>query len=257
MRGFLSRKRAVKQIPDRIYATPQEQIADFVFNDAVVRVFPDMIKRSVPGYPTIVENIGVIASQFARPHSALYDLGCSLGAVSQALRRHVQAEDCRVIAVDNSSAMVERCREYLHAQDSMFQELLPVEVLEADICRLDFQPASVVALNFTLQFIPREQRRDLLARIRQALLPGGALILSEKLRFADGEEQQLLTDLHIAFKRANGYSELEIAQKRSAIENVMKPDSLEEHRERLLAAGFSKVIPWFQCLNFASLIALP
>lgn len=257
MRGFPSRKRAVKQIPDRIYATPQEQVADFVFNEAVVRVFPDMIKRSVPGYPTIVENIGVIASQFARPHSALYDLGCSLGAVSQALRRHVQAEDCRVIAVDNSSAMVERCREYLHAQDSMFQELLPVEVLEADICQLDFQPASVVALNFTLQFIPREQRLELLGRIRQSLLPGGALILSEKLRFADEEEQALLTDLHIAFKRANGYSELEIAQKRSAIEHVMKPDSLEEHRERLLAAGFSKVIPWFQCLNFASLIALP
>ncbi len=247
----------MKQLPDRIYATPQEQVADFVFNEAVVRVFPDMIKRSVPGYPTIVENLGVIASQFAQPHSALYDLGCSLGAVSQALRRHVQAEGCRVIAVDNSTAMVERCREYLHAQDSMFQELLPVEVVEADICQLDFQPASVVALNFTLQFIPREQRLALLARIHQALLPGGALILSEKLRFADAEEQALLTDLHVAFKRANGYSELEIAQKRSAIENVMKPDSLEEHRERLAAAGFTKVVPWFQCLNFASLIALP
>ena len=115
----------------------------------------------------------------------------------------------------------------------------------------------MVALNFTLQFIPREQRLDLLTRIRRALLPGGALILSEKLRFADDQEQALLTDLHIAFKRANGYSELEIAQKRSAIENVMKPDSLEEHRTRLAEAGFSKVVPWFQCLNFASLIALP
>lgn len=247
----------MKQIPDRLYATPQDQVADFVFNEAVVRVFPDMIKRSVPGYPTIVENLGVIASQFARPHSALYDLGCSLGAVSQALRRHVQAEDCRVIAVDNSTAMVERCREYLHAQDAMFQELLPVEVIEADICRLDFQPASLVALNFTLQFIPGAQRLDLLRRIRQALLPGGALILSEKLRFEDAEEHALLGELHVAFKRANGYSELEIAQKRSAIENVMKPDSLAEHRERLAAAGFSKVVPWFQCLNFASLIALP
>lgn len=247
----------MKQIPDRLYATPQDQVADFVFNEAVVRVFPDMIKRSVPGYPTIVENLGVIASQFARPHSALYDLGCSLGAVSQALRRHVQAEGCRVIAVDNSTAMVERCREYLHAQDAMFQELLPVEVIEADICRLDLQPASLVALNFTLQFIPGAQRLDLLRRIRQALLPGGALILSEKLRFEDTEEHALLGELHVAFKRANGYSELEIAQKRSAIENVMKPDSLAEHRERLAAAGFSKIVPWFQCLNFASLIALP
>ncbi|AYC33910.1 carboxy-S-adenosyl-L-methionine synthase CmoA [Pseudomonas cavernae] len=245
------------QETDRLFAQPLPQIPDFVFNEAVVRVFPDMIKRSVPGYPTIVENIGVLAAQFAQPHSVLYDLGCSLGAVTQALRRHVQTPDCRVIAVDNSSAMVERCTEYLHAQDSMFQELLPVEVLEADILDLVLQPASLVALNFTLQFIQPEQRLGLLARIRQSLLPGGALILSEKLRFADDEEQALLTDLHIAFKRANGYSELEIAQKRNAIENVMKPDSLGQHRERLLAAGFSKVVPWFQCLNFASLIALP
>ena len=143
----------------------------------------------------------------------LYDLGSSLGAVTQSLRRHVRSEGCRVIAVDNSSAMVERCREYLKAQDSMFQELLPVEVIEGDILALQFQPASVVALNFTLQFIAPEQRLDLLSQVRQALVPGGALILSEKLRFTDDQEHALLTDLHIAFKRANGYSELEIAQK--------------------------------------------
>jgi len=242
---------------DRIYAAAQPQISDFTFNEAVVRVFPDMIKRSVPGYPTIVENIGVLAAQFAQPDSVLYDLGSSLGAVTQALRRHVKAAGCRVIAVDNSPAMVERCREYLHAQDSMFQELLPVEVQEGDILALEFQPCSLVALNFTLQFIAPDQRLALLTQIRRALLPGGALILSEKLRFEDPLEQQLLTDLHIGFKRANGYSELEISQKRSALDNVMKPDSLEQHRERLLDAGFSQVIPWFQCLNFASLIALP
>jgi len=233
------------------------QVPDFAFNEDVVRVFPDMIKRSVPGYPTIVENLGVLAAQFAQPHTHLYDLGSSLGAVTQALRRHVRSEGCQVIAVDNSSAMVERCREYLNAQDSMFQELLPVEVVEGDILALTFQPASVVALNFTLQFVPRDQRLALLTRIRQALVPGGALILSEKLRFEDQDEHQLLTDLHVAFKRANGYSDLEIAQKRSAIEHVMKPDSLDDHRQRLLAAGFSKVVPWFQCLNFASLVALP
>jgi tRNA (cmo5U34)-methyltransferase len=115
----------------------------------------------------------------------------------------------------------------------------------------------VVALNFTLQFIAPEQRLALLgahspvAAARRCADPLGKAALQRP------EEHALLTDLHIAFKRANGYSELEIAQKRSAIENVMKPDSLEEHRERLLAAGFSKVVPWFQCLNFASLIALP
>lgn len=247
----------MKQSPDRLFARPLAEVPDFTFNEDVARVFPDMIKRSVPGYPTIVENLGVLAAQFAKPGTCLYDLGCSLGAVSQALRRHVKSEGCRVVAVDNSSAMLERCREYMHAQDSMFQELLPVEIVEADILALDLQPASLVAMNFTLQFIPPERRPELLGRIRQALVPGGALILSEKLRFEDVEEHALLNELHVAFKRANGYSDLEIAQKRSAIENVMKPDSLEEHRQRLAAAGFRKVVPWFQCLNFASLIALP
>nr|WP_314480834.1 carboxy-S-adenosyl-L-methionine synthase CmoA [uncultured Pseudomonas sp.] len=243
--------------PDRLFAQPLAQVPDFVFNEDVVRVFPDMIKRSVPGYPTIVENVGVLAARFAQPGTALYDLGASLGAVTQALRRHVRAQGCRVIAVDNSAAMVDRCREYLAAQDSMFQELLPVEVLEADILNLPFEPASVVAMNFTLQFIAPQQRLSLLTHIRQSLLPGGALILSEKLCFADTVQQELLNELHLDFKRANGYSELEIAQKRSAIDNVMKPDTLETHRQRLLDAGFSTVVPWFQCLNFASLIALP
>lgn len=242
---------------DRLFDTPLPQVPDFTFNEDVVRVFPDMIKRSVPGYPTIVENSGVLAAQFAQPDSLIYDLGCSLGAVTQAMRRHISQTGCRIVAVDNSPAMVSRCREYLQAQDAMYQELLPAEVIEADILQLELEPCSVVALNFTLQFIPPERRLELLTNIRRQLLPGGALILSEKLHFDDPAEHQLLNDLHLSFKRANGYSELEIAQKRRAIEKVMLPDSLDEHRQRLLQAGFSKVYPWFQCINFASMIALP
>jgi len=114
-----------------------------------------------------------------------------------------------------------------------------------------------VALNFTLQFIAPEKRLGLLRKIHSTLHPKGALLLSEKIRFESQEEQVLLNDLHIAFKRANGYSEMEIAQKRSALENVMMIDSIEAHRARLKEAGFSSVIPWFQCFNFASFIALP
>lgn len=247
----------MKPARDTLFDSPLAEVPDFTFNEDVVRVFPDMIKRSVPGYPTIVENSGVLAAHFARPDSLIYDLGCSLGAVTQAMRRHVSQSGCRIVAVDNSPAMVERCREYLSAQDAMYQELLPAEVLEADILELDLQPCSVVALNFTLQFIAPARRLELLTRVRQQLLPGGALLLSEKLRFTDNGEHQLLNDLHLDFKRANGYSELEIAQKRRAIERVMLPDSLDKHRQRLLDAGFSQVHLWFQCLNFASLIALP
>lgn len=242
---------------DRLYSVPRNEVEDFVFNEEVVRVFPDMIKRSVPGYPAIVENIGVIAAQFAQPQTVLYDLGCSLGAVSQALRRHVRQRDCRVIGVDSSSAMIERCREYLQAQDAMYQELLPVEAIEHDILDLTWQPCSVIAMNFTLQFIPPEKRLPLMKKLRRALVPGGALILSEKTRFSRPEQQELLTDLHIGFKRANGYSELEIAQKRTALENVMIIDTVETHQQRLAEAGFQQTTVWFQCFNFVSMIALP
>lgn len=242
---------------DNLFATRKSQVADFVFDHDVARVFPDMIKRSVPGYPTIVESIGLIAGQHAASGTRLYDLGCSLGAATQSMRRHVRAEGCRIIAVDNAAAMVERCREYMVAQDAMVEEPCPVEVVEADITRLELAPCSVVVLNFTLQFVAPAERLGLLKRIREALLPGGVLILSEKLQFADDATQQSLEQLHYAFKRANGYSELEIAQKRSAIENVMIPDTLETHTQRLSAAGFSHAHTWFQCLNFCSMIAYP
>ena len=240
---------------DKLFAAPLPQVSDFVFDHDVARVFPDMIKRSIPGYPTIVENIGVIAAHYAQTDSRIYDLGCSLGASTQSMRRHLRQEGCRIIAVDNAAAMVERCREYLSAQDAMIEELVPASVIHADILALPLEPCSVVVLNFTLQFIPPPHRLQLLSRIRQALLPGGILILSEKFRFEDAGQQDRLEEVHFAFKRANGYSDLEIAQKRSAIENVMLLDTQQAHLERLHEAGFSQAYPWFQCFNFGSIVA--
>jgi len=240
--------------PDRLFAKPLNPVPDFAFNQDVARVFNDMIRRSVPGYPLLVEQISLLATRFAKSNSLLYDLGCSLGAVTFELRK-IKASGARVIAVDNSAAMLERCRANL-ALTSKDHPLLPVELVQADILQLKWQPASVVVINFTLQFIPPDQRLCLLQRIRQNLMPGGVLILSEKLRFTDESTEQLLTELHLDFKRKGGYSELEIAQKRDALENVMQPDSLQTHQQRLLQAGFSQVHPWFQCLNFGSILSV-
>lgn len=240
---------------DKLFAAPLPQISDFVFDHDVARVFPDMIKRSIPGYPTIIENIGVMAAYHAQPDTLIYDLGCSLGAATQSIRRHLRQEGCRIIAVDNAEAMVQRCREYLSAQDAMTEELAPASVVHGDILDLPLEPCSVVVLNFTLQFIAPAQRLTLLKRIRQALLPGGILILSEKFRFEESSVQHNLEQVHYAFKRANGYSDLEIAQKRSAIENVMLLDTQPAHLSRLQEAGFDQAYTWFQCLNFGSIVA--
>tara|TARA_B100001109_G_scaffold130598_1_gene106246 strand:- start:102817 stop:103608 length:792 start_codon:yes stop_codon:yes gene_type:complete len=245
-----------EQQADNIYQTPLDDVPGFTFDGAVARVFPDMIKRSVPGYAETVAMSGIIAGRYVQPHSNLYDLGCSLGAVTLAMRHGVQAAGesgmhSHIVGVDNSASMIERAQHYIALDEAS----VPVALACADILEYPLNNASVTALNFVLQFIEPGQRLALLSRIASATLPGGALILSEKICF-DPWEQRMQDELHLDFKRANGYSELEIAQKRSAIENVLIPETHEEHVERLRSAGFSRVIRWYQCFNFVSYLAV-
>jgi len=237
---------------DRIYANPLAEVKQFVFDQTVVDVFPDMIKRSVPGYATIINMIGNLAERYVQAGSHCYDLGCSLGAATLAMRHRIRAADCKIIGIDNSAAMIARCEQVIAADSGE----IPVELLCAKVQEVNLTQASMAVLNFTLQFIPVEERLAVLAQICEGLLPGGVLILSEKVAFEDAPHQQLMTELHHNFKRAQGYSDLEIAQKRSAIEHVLIPETLNTHRHRLRAAGFHSVDVWFQCFNFASLIAI-
>lgn len=240
------------QNKDSIYASPLADIEAFKFDEKVASVFPDMIKRSVPGYQAIIAAIGLLAGRFARPNSVCYDLGCSLGAATFSMLQHIHAPNCRIIAVDNSPAMISRFHERLQKEAPNAN----IEIRCADIRDISIENASVVVLNFTLQFIPLENRPAFLRKIQEGLLPGGLLILSEKLRVDDVRQQDLQTDMHHAFKRAQGYSELEISQKRSALENVLIPETFKTHQGRLLDAGFSSAEVWFQYFNFASILAL-
>ncbi len=237
---------------DTLYSSPIGTINSFQFDESVVKVFPDMIQRSVPGYQSIISAIGLLANQYAQENSRCYDLGCSLGAASLSMRHQIQTQHCKIIAVDNSQAMIEQLETNL-ADDT---GNIDVELVCADIRDFPIENASVVVLNFTLQFIPIEDRLKFLKKIYSGLLPGGILIVSEKLKFEDTRQQELQTQLHHTFKKAHGYSELEVSQKRSALENVLLAETLLTHQQRLNKAGFSSVEPWFQYFNFASMIAL-
>lgn len=236
---------------DQLYAQQKKLVQAFRFDDEVAKVFADMIRRSVPGYPMMLDMLGVVAKRHVQANSHCYDLGCSLGASTLAIRQNIQQPGCKIIAVDNSAAMTSRCRQVI-TNDSA---TTPVDVICEDILALAFAPLSLASMNLTLQFIAKDQRLPLLRRIAGATLPGGVLFLSEKLRFDDAFEQDELTELHHQFKKHQGYSALEIAQKRTAIENVLIPETLASHQQRLLEAGYSKVITALQCFNFVTLIA--
>lgn len=241
-----------KKSVDTIFAKPLEEIVDFVFDENIVDVFPDMINRSVPGYSTIINLVGIIAEKYSQPGTHLYDLGCSLGASTLSIRHRLTKDECKIIAVDNAQPMIDRFNKIL-LRDTSKTKVVPVC---QDIAETEIENASFVAMNFTLQFIEPERRGEIIQKIYNGLNPGGCLVVSEKLAFDNQEENQSQVDLHHSFKKTNGYSDLEIAQKRSALENVLIPETVETHLQRFHQAGFRQVYRWFQCFNFASFIAV-
>ena len=223
-----------------------------MFDSSVVDVFPDMIQRSVPGYQTIINHTGELADRFVQNNSYCYDLGCSLGASTLAIRERIEGRNATVYAVDNSQAMLDKLETILHGQPTE----TTTKLIKNDICDIKITNASLVVLNFTLQFVPLARRSALIQSIYQGLNPNGCLIISEKLHFEPKSLNNLLTELHHQFKRDQGYTELEISQKRDAIDKVLLPETLTSHIQRLKDCGFKSVSPWFQCYNFGSLIAI-
>lgn len=205
-------------------------------------MFPDMIARSVPGYALVIEMLTVFAKRFLKPNDVCYDLGCSLGECTEAILKGISSTPLRLIGVDSSPPMIARCRDRFSDSRVRFDI--------ADVCDVEFEPAKFIVMHLLLQFIEPHKRGSLLQAIRESLRYGGTLLLTEKVSTdADFEE------FHLDFKRVKGYSELEISQKRQALENVMTLDSIDKHIDRLTRAGFREIRVWFQCLNWVSILA--
>ncbi|MFB3058818.1 MAG: carboxy-S-adenosyl-L-methionine synthase CmoA [Gammaproteobacteria bacterium] len=233
---------------DRVFAKPLSDVKAFEFNEDVTRVFQDMITRSVPGYELLLQMIALYASVFVRDKSNIYDLGCSLGEVSRLIAEQTRKLNCAIIAVDNSPSMIRKCQQFGDSGN--------IDWRCDDIQNIEISNASMVVLNLTLLFIDRDQRQSLITGIARGLNEGGVLVLSEKVLLDPEMENQRMVQLHQAFKKMRGYSDLEISQKRTALENVLLPDSQAMHQQRLKQAGFSEVYQCFRCFNFVSYLAI-
>lgn len=240
---------------DTIFAD-KDSDGPFRFNEAVAQVFPDMLKRSIPGYAATIEAIGSLAARCVTADTLCYDLGCSLGAAAIAMRQGIRASGCRIIAIDNAPAMVRRCKQVVAEECARDPDATPVEVVQGNIRDVDMHDASMIVLNYTLQFLPVDQRDEMIARIYAGLVDDGVLVLSEKVVDPDPEMEALLVALHHEHKRRNDYSALEISRKRAALENVLIPETVADHRDRLLNTGFRSAAVWQRYFNFVSIIAI-
>ena len=228
----------------------QSDIADFRFDQDVVKVFDDMVRRSVPGYDSMIQMIGLIARMYGQDNTNYYDLGSSTGAITLSIALNNKSKNNQFFAIDNSKEMVEQCEKNLHNKVDNLQAICD------DINQVKINSASIVVLNLTLQFIDVNLRSNLIKKIYDGLEPGGILIISEKIHFDDAVTQNQITKLHMDFKKENGYSELEIANKRQAIENVLITETKEQHLNRLRDCGFVETSCFFQSLNFVSFLSV-
>ncbi len=222
----------------------------FSFNKEVTEVFEDMIDRSVPGYKTSLSLISHYAQRFYQKDTNCYDLGCSLGASSLSIVNNVK--DVRVIAIDNSEAMINECI-------TRFQEspkYQNVQFLQEDIMESAIENASFIVVNYLVQFLDLTQRDMLFEKIYRALLPGGVLLVSEKVHYENKYQTNRIFRTHHKFKAANGYSDLEISGKRDSLEGVLLTEYEEDHLLRASKAGFKKTEKVLSNLNFRTFVFL-
>lgn len=237
---------------DTLYKKLKHPLQPFAFNADVADVFDDMILRSVPMYAEIIRRQAQVIACADRKILRIYDLGCSTGNLTMALCGCLPADAFCVVAADTSQPMLDIFSKRLAKRDWMGK----VDLLCKDIRQLKIHRADAVVVNFTLQFIPPAEREALLARIYQGLVPGGVLFFSEKTVHPDTTLSDLQIDFYHRFKRENGYSELEISQKREALERVLIPETVDSHHQRLHRCGFDKRDLWLKWFNFCSWICI-
>ncbi len=237
---------------DNIFSKKQDKVGNFTFDDKVVSVFPDMIERSVPGYNNLVSLIGTISAKYAEADTNIYDLGCSLGATSFAIAENIPDFNGEIIAVDKSESMICELRKIIEKNP----ESVKISPIAADVRDIEIKKASFAVMNLTLQFIPVADRDSIVKTIYNGMNDGAAFVISEKITFDSDQEEEIIHDLLFNFKRCRGYSNLEIEQKKEALKNVLIAETFEQHKTRLINAGFASVYQWFQSLNFISMIAI-
>jgi tRNA (cmo5U34)-methyltransferase len=237
---------------DKLFDEKRDFIHNFDFGSATANVFDDMLDRSVPFYQEIQRMTGEMCTDFAVPGTNVYDIGCSTCTTFLAIE-HSIPPDVTCVGLDSSPEMLEKAREKLKQKN--FSR--PVKLECADLnAGVNIQNASVVILTLTLQFVRPLYRERLIQSIAAGLNEGGCLILVEKVLTENSTINRLFIKYYYEMKKRNGYSELEISQKREALENVLIPYHYDENQKLLLDNGFKACDIFFRWYNFCGMVAI-
>lgn len=226
--------------------------ADFEFSERVVEVFDDMLDRSIPFYKEVIQATAELLDTILLDDDLVVDLGCATGTTLLEFSRLIEKPALRYLGIDNATAMLKKGQ--LKAE--LYSKQDQITFLEEDITRINLPGTGAFILNYTLQFVRPVLRQEFIETLLHNLRPGGILILSEKIINHDPLLNRKFIELYHRYKKKKGYTELEIAKKREALENILIPFSIPENINILKKAGFHSVETYFQWLNFVSIIAV-
>jgi len=238
---------------DDVFVRPIKQVSDFIFDEQVTQVFDDMVSRSVPFYHELQRMTVELAQQFAKPKTNIYDLGCSTGTTLCALSKSLPQDQVSFVGIDNSREMLAKAGEKLKAEGQLARCTLEFGDFNEEF---HITNASVVIMNWTLQFVRPPQRDKALSIIYSGLVNGGCVIINEKILGPSSLLNRLYIDFYLDFKRRQGYSEMEIAQKREALENVLIPYRIDENLTLLQRVGFHTMDVFFRWYNWGGVLAV-
>jgi len=226
----------------------------FSFNEEVAEVFDNMVTRSVPMYQDVTRAVVDWALEVYQPNTNIYDVGCSTGTTIDAICRRFDKYGIsgKFVGIDNSEAMVKRAKQKLQTWETNHV----IDLKAQDAQAVNVENASLVVMNYTLQFIPIFHRLDLLKNIFAGMQKNGVFILAEKVKSSSNLIQKTTTRIYEQFKSDQGYSKTEIERKKEALDNVLIPLTFDKQIEMLKDAGFSHVEPMFKWNNFVTLIAV-
>jgi len=231
---------------DKVFEKPIEK--KFEFDQAVASVFDDMLSRSVPFYDEVRSLVISLILAEQKEGKRILDLGSSTAKFLLDLHSKMEVK-MHLKGIDNSTAMLERAEQKCRA----FGAVIELEL--ADMITYDYKNEDIIVANYTLQFIRPMQRIELIKRLYEGLNEEGIFIFSEKVVFGDKRLDKEMIDIYYDYKKTQGYSDYEIAQKREALENVLIPFTIEENIRMCKEAGFSQVDTIFQWANFVTFIA--
>jgi tRNA (cmo5U34)-methyltransferase len=218
--------------------------------------FDEHIDWSIRGYSNLLGDVISFSRHFVENDTNVVDIGCSTGKTTERMLVH-NKDHC-----NNATYVgIEIAEGFYDNLDKRLQDLnksepwAKVEFIKDDVKDYKFDNCSLVTSIFTLQFMSKKDRKEVIQNIYNGLNDGGAFIFAEKIYTENAFIQDMLTFNYYDFKREK-FDTQDIMDKEITLRHMLKPNTWMEIETMLKSAGFKSVQVFWQNFLFLGAIAI-